>query len=219
MKVLLVTATLDEAKLLLKRLEWRDTGKPLNYLGHSIDYLQTGIGMVTTAFSLGKILANQHYDLAINIGIAGAFDRSINLGEVVEVSSDKFSELGVEDGNTFSNLEEMGLVQRNEFPFVDSNIHASDLKLNLGFKKVSGITVNTVHGNKKSIEGIVNRLNPEVESMEGAAFFYACKMSSLKCIQLRAISNYVEKRDKSKWEIDLAFDNLANHTIAVLNKI
>src|SRR5690606_23292382 len=49
-----------------------------------------------------------------------------------------------------------------------------------------------------------------LESMEGAAVFYACAQEELPCIQVRAISNYVEQRDKSSWKIDLAITNLNN---------
>ena len=39
---------------------------------------------------------------------------------------------------------------------------------------VRGITVNTVHGNERSIADTVRRFDPQVESMEGAGFMYAC---------------------------------------------
>ena len=43
--------------------------------------------------------------------------------------------------------------------------------------------------------------------MEGAAFFAGCKRLD-NFTQIRAVSNYVEKRDKSKWNISLAIENL-----------
>jgi len=43
-----------------------------------------------------------------------------------------------------------------------------------------------VHGNDDSIAAIVERLNPQLESMEGAAFFYACRELKVPCIQIRA---------------------------------
>ena len=75
-------------------------------------------------------------------------------------------------------------------------------------REVSGITVNTVHGNEKSISGIIERLNPDIETMEGAAFFYVCEKEKQPCIQLRGISNYVEKRNREAWNIPLALKNL-----------
>ncbi|MNH40683.1 Futalosine hydrolase [compost metagenome] len=48
----------------------------------------------------------------------------------------------------------------------------------------------------------------EVESMEGAAFFYVCLSEGVKCVQLRSISNYVERRNRESWNIPLAIKNL-----------
>src|ERR1700739_4574487 len=62
------------------------------YQRHHISTLITGVGMVATAYSLGKHLATNQYDLAINLGIAGSFDRDIALGEPVEIIEDRFSE-------------------------------------------------------------------------------------------------------------------------------
>ena len=75
-------------------------------------------------------------------------------------------------------------------------------------KQVKSITVNTVHGNEKSIKNIVRRLNPDIENMEGAAVFKVCETFNIPCIQIRAISNYVEKRNKESWNIPLAIQNL-----------
>ncbi|RZL40729.1 MAG: hypothetical protein EOP00_26295 [Pedobacter sp.] len=76
--------------------------------------------------------------------------------------------------------------------------------------KVNSITVNKVHGNQQSILQLQNRLNVQTESMEGAAVFYACEQLNLPCLQIRAISNYVEPRAKENWQIGLAIKNL-NH--------
>jgi nucleoside phosphorylase len=66
---------------------------------------------------------------------------------------------------------------------------------------VTGITVNTVHGNVRSIARVVERLAPDVESMEGAAFMYACLVSGVRFVQVRAVSNVVEKRNRGAWRI------------------
>ena len=86
-------------------------------------------------------------------------------------------------------------------------------------QKVKGITVNTVHGNEESIAEIVNRLNPDVESMEGAAFFKVCKEFAVPCIQIRAISNNVEKRNKANWNMSLAIGNLNNQVARIIMEL
>jgi len=159
--------------------------------------------MVATAFSLGKHLATNQYDLAINLGIAGSFDRNVALGEVVEVVEDQLSELGAEDAEAFLPIEALGF---GESIFkTDTRLSSyTDQKL----KQMTAITVNTVHGHELSIEKLTGRIQPQLESMEGAAFFYACKQGGIPGLQIRAVSNYVEKRNRDAWQIGLAIKNL-----------
>ncbi|PAW92556.1 futalosine hydrolase [Mucilaginibacter sp. MD40] len=177
--------------------------------------LITGVGMVATAYALGRELGANSYDMAINLGIAGSFDRSIALGEVVEVITDTLAELGAEDDTAFLPIEQMG--------FGESRFEATyqlDTLTLPPAKKATGITVNTVHGNESSIQKLQQRLSVQTESMEGAAFFYACRQAGVPCMQLRAISNYVEKRNRDAWQIGAAIKNLnayAQELLAALN--
>src|SRR5205814_2365395 len=63
--------------------------------------------------------------------------------------------------------------------------------------KVTGITVNTVHGRTSTIAAVVARCRPQVESMEGAAFMYACRLAAVPYAQVRAVSNVVERRNRA----------------------
>ena len=169
--------------------------------------------MVATAHSLTRELQSKSYDLAINIGLAGSFDRTFKLGEVVRVVEDIFSELGAEDGENILSLKEMGLSGTDILFNLDETMNPHVNK----FRKVRGITVNTVHGNEQSIETIQKRLHPQVETMEGAAFFYVCGKEGVSSLQLRAISNYVAKRNREAWDIPLALVNLKTAVTALLN--
>ena len=70
---------------------------------------------------------------------------------------------------------------------------------------MSGITVNTVHGAEGSIAAVVERFKPQVESMEGAAFMYACLVHDVRFAQVRAVSNVMERRDRARWKVSEAF--------------
>ncbi len=201
MDILLVAATQPEIQPLLD--EFGDD-KPF-------DVLITGVGMVATAFALGELFAQKKYGLAINLGIAGSFDRSIVLGEVVEIVEDVLAEFGAEDGLKFVPIEDLGF---GESRFINKNP-----MLLLPLKKVRAITVNTVHGEEQSIQKVTESINPQLESMEGAAFFYACKNSMVPALQIRSISNYVEKRNRESWKIGLAIKNLNDFAIEFLKKI
>jgi len=183
----------------------------------AFDYetLITGVGMVATAFALGRHLSDNKYDLVINLGIAGSFDRNISLGDLVEITSDTFAELGAEDDNKFLPIAEMGFGEATFEPTTKlSNLYNLFNTFNL--RQATAITVNTVHGNEDSIKRVAERLNPQIESMEGAAFFYACKQFNVPCIQIRAVSNYVEKRNRDNWNIGLAIKNLNTFAIEFL---
>lgn len=45
--------------------------------------------------------------------------------------------------------------------------------------------------------------------MEGAAFFYACLSAGVPCAQVRAVSNYVERRNRAAWKLGDAIAALA----------
>lgn len=179
---------------------------------NDINFLVTGVGMVSTAYQLGKHLANNHYDLAINLGIAGSFDRDIPLGEVVEITQDTLAELGAEDDEQFITIEQLG--------FGESVFHSTyTLPAAFNIRKTTSVTVNAVHGNEASIQKLSKRVNPQIESMEGAAFFYACKEAGVPTLQIRTVSNYVEKRNRDAWQIGLAVKNLNRFAAELLTQL
>ncbi len=158
--------------------------------------LITGVGMVNTAINLTKELMKNRYDLVINMGVAGSFSNKLKNGDVVEVTEDNFFEIGFEDDFEVSR-------------FTDFDLKIKYLnKSRTSLKKVRAITVNTVHGNNATISAIVQRENPEIESMEGASVFKVCEEFNMPCIQIRSISNKVEKRNKNNWDLNLAIENL-----------
>lgn len=203
MRILVVAATELEIPLLRARLRPH----------HAVDLLITGVGMVATAAHCGRAMALGGYDVAYNFGLCGAFDRSIRLGSVVHVTSDLLSELGAEDGERFLTLQALGLAEddgvvRNGAPPPNAALAT--------LREVSGITVNTVHGDERTIAAVVARLAPQVESMEGAAFAYACAMSGVPYAQVRAVSNLVERRNREAWRIDAAIRHLNDVAVRIL---
>jgi futalosine hydrolase len=197
MKLLIVVATKLEIEPFLNKLKGSKF-KP--------DVLITGVGMVATTFSLAKRFSEKKYDLALNLGICGSFNRNFKIGEVVNITEDIFSELGAEDGDGFLKLSDMKFADKRDVFLKPSKKFISPVLKN--FKKVKGLTVNTVHGNKKSISKVASLYNPDVESMEGAAFFYVCNQFEIPAVQLRAVSNYVERRNAKNWNIPFAVEKL-----------
>lgn len=220
MKTLLVSATYEELKPLFekaKKINQIDDKLNTYRIGSKeFDLLCTGVGMVATSFYLGRVLSSHKYDRVINAGIAGSFEKSIPLGAVVEVVEDQFSEMGAEDGANFLSLLDMKLIEADEFPY-QSGVLCNEQEIwSLTYPKVKSITVNKAHGSKERITKTIERLKPQVESMEGAAFFYACKIAKIPCLQIRAISNYVERRNKATWDISLAIQSLNTEILKLI---
>ncbi len=211
MRVLVVAATPGECAAVAR----------LSTPGHPVEVLVTGVGMVATAAHVSRALAQSPWDLALNIGVCGAFDRALPLASVVHITSDRLAELGVEDGPTFIPANVLGLVPPDEVPFTNGQLinrappPSSVLK---ALPEVTGITVNTVHGDDASIAAVVERHHPQVESMEGAAFMYACLIAGVPFAQVRAVSNHVERRNRDAWQLPEALAALEHTTAALLQE-
>jgi futalosine hydrolase len=204
MRVLVVAATAQE----IPRLSSGPRGR------HRVEVLVTGVGMVATAAATARANARSAYDVAFNFGLCGTFDRSLPLGTVVHVTNDRLSELGAEDGDAFIPLRTLGLVEEDDI----ENDAPPDNSALRQLPAVRGITVNTVHGNARTIAAIADRIHPQVESMEGAAFAYACRLSGVPYAQVRAVSNVVERRNRDAWQIELAVRQLNETALKILDQ-
>ena len=208
MRFLLVAATELELAPLVGRLTPASPSservRAFTHASHHVDILTTGVGMVATATWCARVLAQQRYDLAVNLGVCGSFDPACPPGTVVHVTADCLPELGAEDDQEFLTVQQLGLLGPDDAPFSGGRLVNPDPPSNraiAGLPAVTGITVNTVHGNVESIARVVERYTPAVESMEGAAFMYACLVSGTRCAQVRAVSNMVEKRNRAAWKL------------------
>jgi futalosine hydrolase len=209
-RILVVTATPQEvAPLVAGCGPVRGDGfqsrlQSFSFSSHDVDLLHTGVGMVPTAVWCARALGAGRYDLALNLGVCGSFDPAVSPGAVVHVVSEQMPELAAEDGDDLVTMQELGLIGRDEPPFVDGRLVNARPPANhvlAALPSVRGITVNTVHGSDRSIAAVVRRFSPQVESMEGAAFMYACLVQEVPFAEVRAVSNVVERRDRGRWKM------------------
>lgn len=213
LKILYVTATRTESEALDKISNIRSVPGGYRLESSWITPLVAGVGSISTAWEMQKwISLNDKPDLAINCGIAGSYRDDIKIGDVVMPVTDCFADAGVEDGNRFLTLSEAGLTDANKFPFRKDLIYTDNEyvdRLKDMVRSVKAITVNTATGSDATKERLVRKYNPDIETMEGAAFFYICRRENLPFIALRAISNIVETRNRERWNIPLAIEKLA----------
>ncbi len=218
MNVLLVSATEGEIEPLYRHLRasWIASSQVVFTRGNcTVECLVAGVGMHRMSYALGKYLAIYRPDFCMNVGIAGAFPGKVDIGEVVHVTTEAMIDLGAEDSNgDLLFLDQMGLEEDISSTKGLVNKQAQQYTF---LKNVRGVTVNTVTGSATSIKKIIARWDPDVETMEGAAFFYSCLKADIPFVEIRAISNIVEPRNTGNWNVDLAIQNLNSQLIEILN--
>lgn len=206
MKILIVTATEAEMKALSST-----TGHTGTSPGRKVELstLVTGVGSVSTAWQLTRwIHTNGSPDLIINAGIAGSFNPEIEIGSVVMVGSERFADFGVMTESGILTPEEAGLLG---FDISGGVIECAGKFAETSrkeFRAVSAVTVGAVTGTPLSAKMLIEKFNPDIETMEGASFFYICTGERVPFLALRSISNMVGIRDKSKWNFSLALKKL-----------
>ncbi len=222
-KILFVTATAAEA-VSLKRVSIATPDASVFRSGdYEISLLVAGIGSVSTAWNMKQWLSvNERPDLIINAGIAGSYKEQFVNGDVVMPETDCFADAGIEDNNNYKSLFEAGLTDADEFPFRNGVIYADDRYTTLLkdlLRPVRAITVNTASGSEITIKRLSEKFNPDIETMEGATFFYICAREKIPFFAVRAISNRVETRNRNSWDIELALDNLSDKINEILLKL
>jgi futalosine hydrolase len=207
MKVLIVVATDAEIQGFSDLMERFDPVVPWQ-----IEILVTGAGILATAARLSARLASNKPDLVLNVGIAGAIRRDIALGEVVWVQRDMQYDFGAASPEGWIAAENLGLLDVHHAPYHKGWLQASPIPAPLAnepLRKMDGITVQQVHGDAEGLRELKRRMpHAEVESMEGAAVFYTASLHHVPALQLRAISNYVEIRNRESWKIKEAITAL-----------
>lgn len=184
------------------------------------DILITGVGIASTVFYLTKKLAEKKYDLAIQAGIAGTFTDRLKLSEVVSVKEDTFADLGIQENRKFYSLFEKGFIDKNDFPYTDGwLVNKNSIVEKTALPITKGITVNKIGDDDVQNNTFSKKFLAGVESMEGAAFHYVCLQQKINFLQLRSISNHVGERDKSKWELKNAIDNLNKQLLTIIKNL
>lgn len=210
--ILVVAATSSEVDILKRISGIIPFNDAYMYANIKVKPLISGIGSVSTSWTMKQwISVHGKPDLALNIGIAGSYNDALSIGEVVTPVSDIFADAGIEDGEDFLTLSEAGLISAGEFPY-NKGLLVADTRHGIKFKShlksVKAITVNTATGSETTRQKLIEKFNPDIETMEGATFFYICAMEDIPFMALRAISNRVEVRNKNNWNIPLALENL-----------
>jgi len=226
MKILIVSASSTEIKEIRDKLTFINKLTPnlstYKFGKLRVDLLITGYGSVFTAFYLTRTLYTNSYDLAINVGVAGSFDYFLEQGFVVNVIRDQFADLGFEDKNGFYTLGEKEMLNEDSFPFTGEVMHSLgniEIEEVDSLIPVKAITVNTIHGTQERIKRLKDKYKAEIETMDGAAFFYVCLMEKVPFLQIRSVSSFVEIPRVENWYLPLALSNLTKSLMDILGEL
>ena len=179
---------------------------------NNADILISGIGLTASTYHLAKQLALKKYDLVIQAGVAGSFDRRIPPGAVVAIKQDAIADQSVIELQKLRTLFDLKLVPQDQYPYKKGwliNPNKEVLK-KTKLKIVKGISVNQISTSRQMIEFYRDVFDPVTESMEGAALHYVCLMENVPFVQIRSISNYIGERNKKKWDMMDSITNLNN---------
>lgn len=207
MKRILVTAAVEE-ELMSAKMAYRELFQGYRGLDDSdmvVDFITTGVGVVSTSYHLTKSLSipEVKYDLVVNVGIAGTFSEKYPIGSVVRVTKEQFGDLFTEGRPGFQTLFQYETLDANTVPFKDGALFAPYLNFELENAIASIPKVSCVANETSS-----NSSLSDIESLEGASVFYVALMEKVPFLELRAISNLVGEQDKSLWETQKALQSL-----------
>lgn len=173
-----------------------------------IDILYTGIGVMQSMYALMDYLNHRHPDGWIQAGIGGDFEGKLIMGEVYQVTSEMLVGFGAEDqdGSILDSFE-LGWLDRDVAPYEAGLLHCPHV-IKYEIPKASGMTSFHSHGSEQSISQMKKKSFGQIESMEGAPFFFVSLMKKIPFLCFRSISNRVEPRNKDNWQINEAVENL-----------
>ena len=217
MNILITAAEQEELDCAIKAY-----GELKEKLGNEIKFhfTLTGIGSTQASHTVTReiyrgMLRNEPFNLVVNIGIAGSYDMNLfPMGSAAIIEKEFFGDLGFETDNGFKDLFQYGILQKIGFPYKDGALVRIESEHNgleealAKYSKGIGVTVQTVTGDPQKVEALHKRYNPHIESMEGAAVYFASIHENVPCFELRTVSNAVGERDTKKWNIPAALDTL-----------
>jgi futalosine hydrolase len=226
MKPIIVTAaTCTELSLLISCLEGggrissgqRDIHEG-TIAGRRAILAVTGIGKVNTASAVTALLEHHEPELLINTGCAGAYPGSgLAVGDLAIAAAELFGDEGVMAPDGWHSMELIGIPALskngesyfNRFPLtrwaIDKAMHVAEAE-GITLHQGEFVTVSAASGTDGRGKELYQRFGGICENMEGAAAAQVALLYGVDCMELRGVSNMVEDRDLSRWDIPLAVE-------------
>ncbi len=203
--------------------------------GHELVVCAGGVGKGAAAAATALLIDHFAPNLVLVCGCAGAYPRGgLQIGDMAVATEEILGDDGVQTAAEFLNLADIGLPGAhrdgvnyyNRYP-LDSAVRALFAPPLEQFARTeavtcasgSFVTLSTCCGSVASTQQMYQRWNAVVENMEGAACAQICALNKVPMWQLRAISNMVEQRDTSRWQLRPAMERAQRAVIHLLHHI
>jgi futalosine hydrolase len=192
----------------------------------TLHVFDSGPGPVAAAITTATLLVfGPEYDLVVSAGIAGGFRDRAEIGDVVLADQVIAADQGVMTDEGFSTLRDLGLPGNGGYAMANIEHRA---RLAAGpYRLLAGdiLTLSSMTGTDARAAELADRYPRAVaEAMEGYGVIEAVRRDyertgrDLPFAEIRAISNIIGRRDRSTWNIPLAFSALANAMSTLLNE-
>lgn len=193
--------------------------------------LVTGVGMVETVLSLTGFLEREKskeestIHTVLNFGVAGAYladgKGKADLLEICLAEREVFGDTGICYPDRMEALGEE-LLHKPYYPLDSALLNrAGSLLKENGFPVRRGTFV-TVCGVSASIDRgamLMRQYDALCENMEGGAVARVCEAYGLPFLEMRAVSNYVEDRDLTRWKLHEACDQAGKAAAVLLENL
>jgi len=184
---------------------------------HPLCLLHSGVGKANAAAATTALIAACQPAALVMIGCGGAYPGSgLEIGDLALATCEIYGDEGVQTPNGFLDMEalDLPLVEKrgqrlfNRFPIAADLLGLAapvltDAAEATGHRLSEGpfVTVSTCSGSSLAGAELARRTGGICENMEGAAAAQVCVLHGLPFLELRGISNLVEDRDLSRWDL------------------
>jgi futalosine hydrolase len=224
--ILLIAAVPLETELLRREMapcEVRRCGGRALYhgtlAGQAVALQHSGVGKANAAATAALLLDSLHPEAVLCFGCAGAYPGSdLQSGDLILASEEVYGDEGAMTSDGFLDMEALGFPLAeaggerwfNRFPadpeLLGRNHRLIAAQAGAGRRVAVGplVTVSTCSGTTALGRELTRRTGGLGENMEGAAVAQLCACFGVPFFEVRGISNLVEERDLSRWELAAA---------------
>jgi len=190
-----------------------------------------GIGKANAASAATSLVERYRPELLIITGCGGAYPGSgLSVGELAIASDEIFGDEGVDTPTGWLDLGQMELPLltkgiRSWYNSIPLARHEAQKAMKLagshGIQLVRGrfVTVSSCSGTKVRGQELARRYQAVCENMEGAAIALTALRYGIPCLEIRGISNLVEDRDMSRWDICRAVEAAQRFVIKIVEEV